>query len=99
MCHRVCSVALPVHWHLSGDAASSDDGIFDTHLAACATVSVQLFYVFTGTCLDMLQAQVMTMFNTHSAVCLTMSDQALYLFMDTGSEIVQADVMTCSVHI
>ena len=50
MCHCVCSVALPVHWHLSGDAASSGDGIFDTHLAVCATVSVQLFYLFTGTC-------------------------------------------------
>ena len=59
MCHRVCSVALPVHWHLSGDAARSGDGIFDTHLAVCATVSVQLLYLFTGTCLEMLQGQVM----------------------------------------
>ena len=59
MCHHVCSVALPAHWHLSGDAASSGDGIFDTHSAACATMSVQLLYLFTGTCLEMLQGQVM----------------------------------------
>ena len=57
--HPVHAGPLPVHRHTPGDAASSGNDRCNAHSAACATVSVQLLYLFSGTCLEMLQGQVM----------------------------------------